>query len=118
MATEIDNTIYGGNGYEFEYPILKKNDPDGAKVPANGLAGITGHIAATEDGNPIHVTLSVALAERSAKPGTYFGRILGANIDAHLSPTYDNKDVHIVIKDATGEIRGDTKVKYKPVRKV
>lgn len=118
MSTEIDNTIYGGNGYEFEYPIVKKSDPDGSKVPATGLAGITARVAAVENGATIHASLTIPLVERSAKPGTYFGRILGANIVAHLSPAYDNKDVWIVVADAAGEIEGNTKVKFKPVRKV
>jgi hypothetical protein len=115
---EIDNTIYGGNGYEFEYPIVKKDDTTGAKVPATGLVGLTGRIAAEENGPPIHATLDVGLTERSAKQGTYFGRILGSNIVAHLSPDYDNKYVYVVIEDATGEIQGNTKVKYKPARRV
>jgi hypothetical protein len=118
MATEIDNTIYGGKGYEFEYPVLKKNDPDGAKVAATGVGGLTARVAAAPNGAAIHGTLSVALAERSAKPGTYFGRILGANIDTNLIPQYDGKEVYIVVSDATGEIKGNTKVHVKAVRKV
>lgn len=118
MSTDVDTTIYGGNGYEFEYPIAKKNDPDGAKVPATGLAGLTGFISATPDGAAIHASLSVPLVERSAKSGTYYGRITGANIDAHMWPTYDNQYVYVVIEDASGEIEGSTKVKAKAVRKV
>lgn len=118
MSTEIDNTIYGGNGYEFEYPILKKNDPDGSKVPAVGLVGLTGRVSATPNGVAIHATLSVALTERSGKQGTYFGRITGANIDANLIPLYDQKAVYVVVADAAGEIRGNTQVKVKAARKV
>lgn len=118
MTTEIDSTIYGGNGYEFEYPILKKNDPDGTKIAATTLGGLTARLAADPNGAAIHASLSVPLAERSAKPGTYFGRILGANIDANLIPNYAEKDVYIVVTDATGEIKGNTKVKVKAVRKV
>jgi hypothetical protein len=118
MATEVDNTIYGGNGYEFEYPIVKKDDTTGAKVPATGLVGLTARVSATSVGAAIHASLTTPLAERRAKPGTYYGRILGANIETNLIPNYDGKTVYIVVADAAGEIRGSTAVKVKDVRKV
>jgi hypothetical protein len=122
MPTEVDPTIYGGNGYEFEHPITKRDDTTGARVPATGLAGLTGHVSATEGGPAIHATLSTALQERSAKPGTYFGRLLGSNINAHLFPAsgtnYDGQYVWVVIEDSTGEVQGNTKVKAKALRKI
>jgi hypothetical protein len=118
MATETDNTIYGGNGYEFEFPITKKDDATGAKVPATGLVELNGHISATEGGGPIDASLLANLTERSAKPGTYFGRILGSNIEAHLFPAYDGQNVFIVVTDAVGEIQGNVKVKAKANRRI
>lgn len=122
MADEIDDTIYGSNGYEFEFPIYKKDDATGAKVPATGLAGLNAHVAADEGGATIHATLQVAIAERSAKPGYYFGRILGSNILANLFPAngvnYDGKYVWIVVTDSVGEVQGSHRVKAKAKRKI
>lgn len=118
MSTDVDNTIYGGNGYKIEHSITKDNDPDGSKVAAAGLAGLTGSISATPDGTPIHASLSIPLTERSAKPGTYYGRITGTNIDAHMWPTYDGAYVYVIIESGDGEIEGVTKVKAKAVRKI
>lgn len=123
MADELDPTVYGNNGYEFEYPVLKRDDATGARVPAAGLTGLTGYISATEGGNPIHPSLSANLQERTGKPGTYYGRILGSNINAQLFPSsggtnYDGQYVWIVVKDAAGEVQGNTKVKAKALRKI
>jgi hypothetical protein len=120
MANELDPNIYKNNGYEFEFPVTRKNAATGKKEPAVGLAGLKGRLRFLPDGADIDPTLVVAVAERSGAPGVYYGKITGGVITAKLfgppGNAVDGTVVYVVITDDFGEAQGVEKVKAKLVR--
>jgi hypothetical protein len=72
-----------GNAFVIELEVFTR-DSAGEFVPAYGLTGGTGWIAAEKGGPAIDAALQVALDARVGKPHSYYGTISGSDIDAHL----------------------------------
>lgn len=75
----------GGNDFESEFAVTRKNSATGASEAAASLTGLTSHLSLTDGGATIHADVSVSMAERSSTAGTYFGVIEGDKIDTHLA---------------------------------
>ncbi len=81
----MSNYLYLHETDEPEVALERRNTSTGAWEPATGVTTLVVTYAATEEGAPIHSTLSVTMTERSDSPGVYFASITGTNKAAHLS---------------------------------
>ena len=77
--------LYLDNDYIPEIDLTQKHPETGLWVPAVGQAGLTFRISLSDGGSAVHASLSVAAAERSAKPGTYFTTLQGSDLRTHLA---------------------------------
>lgn len=73
------------NDFEPEYAVSRKNGASGAEEAAPSLTGLTARLSATDGGSAIHASLSVSVAERTSKPGTYFGTFQGNDLRTHCA---------------------------------
>lgn len=72
------------NDFEFRFRVLTEDEDTGRVVPATGLTNVTGYFADTPSGAAIHSSLSVTLAERSQREGSYAGIVSGGALASQL----------------------------------
>lgn len=89
------------NDFEAEYTHKQKNTDTGSLEPVTGLTTLTVRIAATKGGNAIDPALSLTLAERAAKLGTYYAVFDGDTLREKLAGSYINRKVWLVEGDGT-----------------
>lgn len=81
----MSDPIYLNESDNIDVYLERKNNYTSAIEPATGLSTVTATYSATESGAAIHPSLTVALRERDAAPGFYYGVINGAAKGAHLT---------------------------------
>ena len=83
------HNIYAEQPYEYEVDLTKRRGTDGIVIPAAGLLDVFMTVAAVKGGVAINAALTVAMVERSAVPGRYYGTIPTVAINAWLKGTYN-----------------------------
>ena len=106
--------IYRDNSYLLEFAIQHRDPATGKPVATTGLVDLVGLVAATQEGTAINPALSLTLAERSGKPGTYYGVIGKAAVNAHLfdgATNYDGQTVWLSARNNDIDVTVPTKAK-------
>lgn len=112
------HNIYADQPYEYEVSFTKRRGSDGAEIPASGLLDVVMFVAAVKGGATIHGDLVIAMAERVAEPGTYFGTIPTVAINARLKGTYNRKRVVVVAYNVAQDVRVESEVTFYDVRSI
>lgn len=91
-------TIYLHNDFEFEVVITTHDNTSGKLIAATGLSGLSYWLSNERGGAAIAGT-AVALQERAGKPGTYYGILDAAALDAALSTLVRERIYGVVGRD-------------------
>ena len=121
MSVKKDPNVYKDNTYEFEFAVTTTKDDDGSTIPATGRVDLTVSLDSDEVGTLIHTDLRVNATERTAKAGTYFGRVPGTLITTRMFTApidFNNTPVWVRGHDASGDVNVVEKIKAFRVRKV
>jgi hypothetical protein len=112
------HNIYGDQPYEYEVDLEKRRGTDGALIPATGLLDVYMTVAAAPGGAEINPALTVAMAERSAMPGRYYGTIPTVAVNTWLKGTYNRKKVQVVAYNTAADVRVESEVTMLDVRAI
>jgi hypothetical protein len=112
------HNIYGDQPYEYEVDLTKHRGTDGVDIPAAGLLDVMMTVAAVSGGAPIHADLTVAMVERSAVPGRYYGTIPTGAINTRLKGTYNRKKVYVRAYNIAADVEGESEVTMLDVRRI
>lgn len=112
------HNIYADQPYEYEVDLEKRRGSDGDLIPAAGLLDVFMTVAAVKGGAAINPALTVAMVERSAVPGRYYGTIPTVAINAWLKGTYNRKKVYIQAYNTAADVKVESEVTMLDVRAI